>query len=73
MEVPPFKKDGEWIIGSDEALNMTDLPLSMAIVGGGKRGVEFGTFFNTFGVPVTLIETGKSNTSEDGSGDLHPV
>jgi dihydrolipoamide dehydrogenase len=28
----------------------------MAIVGGGKRGVELGTFFNTFGVAVTLIE-----------------
>jgi len=55
-EISPFKKDGERIIGSDEALNMTDLPASMAIVGGGKRGVEFATFFNTFGVAVTLIE-----------------
>jgi dihydrolipoamide dehydrogenase len=55
-EVPPFKKDGQWIIGSDEALNMTELPNSLAIVGGGKRGVEFSTFFNTFEVPVTLIE-----------------
>jgi len=56
-EGPPFKKDGQRIIGTDEALNMTDLPHSMAIVGGGKRGVEFATFFNTFEVPVTLIES----------------
>ena len=55
-EVPPLKKDGQRIIGSDEALNLTDLPTSMAIIGGGKRGVEFGTFFNTFGVAVTLME-----------------
>ncbi len=58
-EFPPLKKDGRRIIGSDEALNLTDLPASMAIVGGGKRGVEFGTFFNTFGVAVTLIEREK--------------
>jgi dihydrolipoamide dehydrogenase len=55
-EIPALKKDGQRIIGSDEALNLTDLPASMAIVGGGRRGVEFGTFFNIFGVPVTLIE-----------------
>ena len=55
-EVLPLKKDGQRVIGSDEALNLTDLPKSMAIVGGGKRGVEFGTFFNTFAVAVTLIE-----------------
>jgi dihydrolipoamide dehydrogenase len=55
-EGPPLKKDGQRVIGSDEALNLTDLPANMAIVGGGKRGVEFGTFFNTFGVAVTLIE-----------------
>jgi dihydrolipoamide dehydrogenase len=55
-EIPPLKKDGQRVIGSDEALNMSDLPTSMAIIGGGKRGVEFSTFFNTFGVSVSLIE-----------------
>jgi len=55
-ELPLFEKDGQWVIGSDEALNLNDLPTSMAIVGGGRRGVEFGTLFNTFGVQVTLIE-----------------
>ena len=55
-EVPPLKRDGQRVIGSDEALNLTDPPESILIVGGGKRGVEFSTFFNTFGVAVTLIE-----------------
>jgi len=55
-EVPPLKRDGQRVIGSDEALNLTELPESILIVGGGKRGVEFGTFFNTFGVAVTLAE-----------------
>ncbi len=49
-------KDGERVIGSDEVLKMTDLPSSLAVVGGGRRGLEFATFFNAFGVPVTLIE-----------------
>jgi dihydrolipoamide dehydrogenase len=55
-ETPPFKRDGQWVMGSDEVLNMTDLPSTMAIMGGGRRGVEFATLFNTFGVKVTLIE-----------------
>jgi dihydrolipoamide dehydrogenase len=55
-EEPLLKKDRQWIIGSDEALNLADLPTSIAIVGGGRRGVEFSTFFNIFGVPVTLVE-----------------
>jgi dihydrolipoamide dehydrogenase len=55
-EIPALKKDGQRIIGSDEALSLHVLPTNMAIVGGGRRGVEFGTFFNIFGVPVTLIE-----------------
>ncbi len=55
-EIPALKIDGKKVIGSDEALNLTDLPESILIIGGGKRGVEFATFFNTFGVAVTLVE-----------------
>jgi dihydrolipoamide dehydrogenase len=55
-EVSPLKKDGQRVIGSDEALQLTEVPASLAIVGAGKRGVEFSTFLNTFGVAVTLIE-----------------
>lgn len=55
-EEESFKRDGQWVIGSDEVLNMMELPSTLAIIGGGRRGVEFTTFFNTFGVKVTLIE-----------------
>ena len=51
-----FNRDGQAILGSDDVLTMTELPSSLAIVGGGIRGVEMATFFNTFGVKVTLIE-----------------
>ncbi len=56
-EMAHLKRDGEWVIGSDDVLKMmVDLPQTMAIIGGGRRGVEFATLFNTFGAKVTLIE-----------------
>jgi dihydrolipoamide dehydrogenase len=55
-EKPELKRDGQWILWTDDVLKMTDLPTSLTIVGGGRFGVEFATFFNAFGVKVTLIE-----------------
>jgi len=55
-EQPELRRDGKWILWTDDVLRMGDLPLTLAIVGGGRAGVEFATFFNTFGVKVTLIE-----------------
>ena len=55
-EEPHIKIDGQSILGSDDLLKMTDLPSSLAIVGAGRRGVEFAVFFSSFGVEVTLIE-----------------
>jgi len=55
-EEPHLKMDGQWIIGSDDLLRTKDLPSSLTIVGGGRRGVEFAAFLNSFGVEVTLIE-----------------
>lgn len=55
-EIPGIRRDGKWVIGSDDALKMNDLPSNIAIIGGGRRGVEFATFFSVFGAEVTLIE-----------------
>jgi dihydrolipoamide dehydrogenase len=52
----PLMRDGQWVIGSDEVLTMVELPSTLAIIGGGRRGLEFVTFFSAFGVPITLIE-----------------
>ena len=51
-----LKVDGEKIIGTDEVLNLKTLPKSIVIIGSGRRGTEFATFFNSFGTKVTLIE-----------------
>ncbi len=55
-EISQLKRDGQRVMESDDILCMQDLPSTLAVVGGGRRGVEFATFFNTFGVKVTLIE-----------------
>lgn len=41
---------------SKEALDATELPASIAIIGGGVIGMEFASFFNSLGVEVNVIE-----------------
>jgi dihydrolipoamide dehydrogenase len=53
---PIIRVDGERILGTEEVLNLKTLPQSLVIIGGGRRGLEFATFFNSFGSRVTLIE-----------------
>ncbi|WP_242948733.1 dihydrolipoyl dehydrogenase [Caloramator quimbayensis] len=44
------------IIYSDEALNLTNLPKKLAIIGGGVIGMEFAHMLSSFGVEVYIIE-----------------
>ena len=41
---------------SDDALNMTEIPASIIIVGGGAIGVEWASMLRDFGTAVTLVE-----------------
>lgn len=52
--------DGEWICSSEELLNLTTLPKSIVIVGGGVIGVEWASMLNDFGVKVTILENAPS-------------
>jgi len=54
--LPNITPDGERIITSNEALEMTKVPREMVIIGGGYIGVEFATLFNTLGSRVTIVE-----------------
>lgn len=54
--LPGVEADGELILTSREALALTELPKSMAIIGAGAIGVEFASIFSSFGVEVTIIE-----------------
>lgn len=54
-EVAALPLDGKRIISSRDVFGLVMLPKSIAIVGTGPIGCEFATFFNAFGVEVTLI------------------
>ena len=56
IEIPAFPFDGETIISSKEALNLTALPASMVIIGGGVIGCELGCVYAALGTKVTIVE-----------------
>ncbi|MEW6359503.1 MAG: dihydrolipoyl dehydrogenase [Planctomycetota bacterium] len=55
-KIRAFPYDGKKIITSDEALQLSSLPKSILIVGGGYIGVEFASFLHAFGSEVTIVE-----------------
>jgi dihydrolipoamide dehydrogenase len=54
--VPGIELDRKRIITSDEAIHLKEIPKSIAILGSGAVGVEFGSIFRRFGSDVTIIE-----------------
>lgn len=51
-----FPFDGKDIITSDEALNITEIPKSILIVGAGVIGCEFAFILKELGAEVTIVE-----------------
>ena len=54
--LPSLPIDGDLVITSREALEPTELPESILIVGGGATGCEFAYIYNSYGVKVTMVE-----------------
>ena len=54
--LPGFPIDGTNIVGSKEALDLTEPPKSLVVIGGGVIGLEIGTFFAKLGTKVTVVE-----------------
>ena len=54
--IPGFAFDGQYILSSKEALELTAAPKRLAVIGGGVIGLEIGTFFAKLGSKVTVIE-----------------
>lgn len=44
------------VLTSTEALELTELPDRMVIIGGGVIGIEFASFFSAVGVHITVLE-----------------
>ena len=54
--LPLFPIDGTQIITSKQALDLSRIPVSLLIVGGGVEGCEFASLSSGLGTQVTLVE-----------------
>jgi dihydrolipoamide dehydrogenase len=54
--IDPLKTDGINVITSKEILNLTRVPESLLVIGGGSTGIEFAYMYNAYGSQVTVIE-----------------
>lgn len=55
-ELKGLEFDGEFIISSDDILNLKELPMSILIVGSGAIGIEWARILSNFEVDVTIVE-----------------
>lgn len=55
-EPPVFEIDEEQVLTTTGILNLTELPKSLLIVGGGVSGCEFASIFSALGCQVTVLE-----------------
>lgn len=56
LNIPAFPFDGEFILSSNHLLNLTKIPKSIVIVGGGVIGCEFACILSALGSSVTVVE-----------------
>jgi len=54
--LPGFEPDGRQVVDSTGALNLTQLPGRVAVIGAGAIGLEFATAFRRLGASVTVLE-----------------
>jgi dihydrolipoamide dehydrogenase len=53
---PGFEPDGEFLLGSREALDLTEIPARLVVIGGGYIGLELSSVFARFGSKVDIVE-----------------
>ncbi len=66
LDIPAFPCDHRRIFNSSSILEMTQLPKTLAIIGGGYIGCEFASLYAAFGVKVTILEALDSIVSLQG-------
>jgi len=54
--IPVLQGDNGLIMNTTDALEVTELPRSVTIIGGGAYGIEFASLFRSFGTEVSIIE-----------------
>jgi dihydrolipoamide dehydrogenase len=56
FKLPGIPWDDERVLDSTDALEMTDIPKSMLIIGGGIIGLEMATVYSALGTEITIVE-----------------
>ena len=54
--LPGFDVDGKIVVTSDEFLDLSTLPATAAVIGGGAIGCEFASMLTDMGTKVTVLE-----------------
>ena len=55
-ELPGMEADGNLVWTYKHALNPPKMPKKLLVIGSGAIGVEFASFYNTFGAKTTVVE-----------------
>lgn len=55
-ELPMLTPDGQYVISSREALELSEIPQKLLVVGAGAIGLEMGTIYQRLGCKVTILE-----------------
>lgn len=58
--VPGFEPDGETILTAREAVELTRIPRSLLVIGGGVIGMELGTMYQRLGSELAVVEVADS-------------
>ncbi len=56
IQIPGFDFDGKVVIESRQALDLTEVPKRLALIGGGVIGLELGILYAKLGSEVTVVE-----------------
>ncbi len=56
MSLPGLQFDGQYVIGTDEALELKEIPERLLVIGAGASGLEMSTIYARLGSTVTVVE-----------------
>ena len=56
IELPHLLFNGQTVINARDALNLTEVPKRLLVVGGGVIGLELGSVWSRLGAEVTIVE-----------------
>lgn len=56
VDVKAWPRDREYIINSDDAVQLTKIPKSILVIGGGVIGLEFATVYTRLGAKALVVE-----------------